>query len=248
MSALTRTLRLGSVGDDVRAGKRACHICLDTGGAEKMLAKPIWYQRLYDAFFRTLVKQVQREAGLDQSGVLGPATERALRKAGAFDAKCEEWLAAYERSLHVLYYPHPAGATSSVCQHLHPTAGLDGNWAYDFCCPGGTLVVAPEAGEIVKISGHPPTRVIDANVGIYGWNLHLVTDSRYRWFSTHHDYLQVREGQRVQAGQVIARVGRWPNDPGRSHTHLGVTSPHGEADAKRRIAQVAFGKKARVGI
>ena len=43
----------------------------------------------------------------------------------------------------------------------------------------------------------------------------------------------------MQPGDVFGHVGHWPNDPGRSHTHLGVTHPSGEAAAKQHICDVA---------
>jgi murein DD-endopeptidase MepM/ murein hydrolase activator NlpD len=74
---------------------------------------------------------------------------------------------------------------------------------------------------------------------IFGWNVYLHTAAGVIYFSTHNgDYL-VRLGQRVKAGQLIAHVGHWPGDPGRSHTHLGVTHPAGVTAAKNYICKVA---------
>jgi murein DD-endopeptidase MepM/ murein hydrolase activator NlpD len=59
------------------------------------------------------------------------------------------------------------------------------------------------------------------------------------YFYTHQDTRRVTVGQKVRKGQVIGEVGHWPNDPGRSHTHLGVTHPMGERASKRAILNVA---------
>ena len=42
-------------------------------------------------------------------------------------------------------------------------------------------------------------------------------------------------------GTAIGRVGRWPHDPGRSHTHLGFTHVKGTERARQRILKVAAG-------
>jgi murein DD-endopeptidase MepM/ murein hydrolase activator NlpD len=141
-------------------------------------------------------------------------------------------------------YPHPLGALSEVCQGLHPTAGLYGNWAIDFCAPGGTKVLAVENATITKLSGRDPASGANQTIGIFGWSIHYETPEGYRYFSTHYGSrspLQV--GQHVDAGQVVGTVGHWPGDESRSHTHLGVTSPLGTADAKKRITDISTATK-----
>jgi len=244
MPELTRTLQITYPtlmrGADVEAAKRAMIRYLDSGPMWKsFVAAPKAVRRTWGLGARALTKKVQAKAGIAQTGMLGPATERELRKAGAFDAAADALLDQYAATLVTICYPHPLGAKSTIGQGLHLTAGLPGNWAFDFMAPGGTPVVAVEAAEIVKISGHPPTYVPDSGVGIFGWNLHYKTPAGYRWFSTHYGSLACRVGQQVKVGQVVAHVGSWPGDPGRSHTHLGVTSPKGWTDAKAKIEAVA---------
>jgi hypothetical protein len=138
-------------------------------------------------------------------------------------------------------YPHDKDSPSSACQGLHPTAGLSGNWAIDFCAPGGTKVWAVERAVIRKLSGRDPAQGAQQTIGIFGWSIHYETAEGYRYFSTHYGArapLQV--GQVVTVGQLLGTVGHWPGDPGRSHTHLGVTSPLGIADAKKRITAVSL--------
>ena len=43
----------------------------------------------------------------------------------------------------------------------------------------------------------------------------------------------------IPVGGLIGKVGGWPNDPGRSHLHLGVTAPGGRAKSVARIRRVA---------
>jgi murein DD-endopeptidase MepM/ murein hydrolase activator NlpD len=123
---------------------------------------------------------------------------------------------------------------------LHPTAGLLGNWALDWMSPGGTPVVAVEPAKIKKLSGRDPRQGADQAIGIFGYSIHYETSAGYRYFSTHYgERERLYVGQVVQAGQKIGEIGNWPGDPGRSHLHLGVTSPLGVTDAKRRIQAVA---------
>lgn len=139
-----------------------------------------------------------------------------------------------------LVYPHPAnlGLHRPPRSDLHETAGIAQNWALDFMAPGGTKVYAPEAGLIWKLSGHDPrVGVIDGD--IYGWNVYLHTPAGLLYFGTHYGDYVVKLGQKVKAGQLIAHVGHWPNDPGRSHTHLGITHPAGITAAKNAICKVA---------
>jgi len=144
-----------------------------------------------------------------------------------------------ERSL---VYVHPKDARSSVLggvpKGMHPTAGLAHNWAYDYMAPGGTLVLAVEKGKVWRLSGHDPDDgVIGASV--YGFNTYLMTPDGLIYFYTHQGKRFVELGQAVRKGQVIGEVGTWPHDPGRSHTHLGVTHPMGMKASKVAATKTA---------
>lgn len=186
-----------------------------------------------------------------QTGNLGDKTYQAIRRSLVADGPNkgrplldsvsvqlldEAWV---EQQEIVLCYPIAKGPQASVCQGLHQTAGLNGNWAMDFCAAGGSDVVAVEACKIVRLSGNDPAQGSDDEIGIFGWSIHYETVKSYRYFSTHYGSRTVSEGERVKAGTVIGRIGNWPDDPGRSHLHLGVTSPLGESDAKDRIEAVS---------
>lgn len=139
-----------------------------------------------------------------------------------------------------LVYPHPGGLGlhRPPATDLHPTAGLPGNWALDFMAPGGTMVFAPQDATVTRLSGHDPAEgVMDGD--IFGWNIYLTTKGGVVYFGTHFGDKHVTEGEKVKLGQLIAHVGHWPNDPGRSHTHLGVTHPSGKTAAVARIDAVA---------
>jgi murein DD-endopeptidase MepM/ murein hydrolase activator NlpD len=103
---------------------------------------------------------------------------------------------------------------------------------------GGTAILAVELATVWKLSGHNPNEgVIDGD--IFGWNTYLMTRDGLLYFYTHQGGRNVKVGERVKKGQVIGFVGNWPGDPGRSHTHLGVTHPMGERASKRAILNVS---------
>lgn len=138
-----------------------------------------------------------------------------------------------------LCYPHPKGSKSTVNEkYMHQTGGLANNWALDYMAPGGTPVLAVEAGTIWRLSGHDPNSGVSGG-DIYGWNTYLQTRDGLLYFYTHQDMRYVRLGQKVKKGDVIGRVGKWPGDPGRSHTHLGVTHPMGTTASKRACLNIA---------
>lgn len=140
-------------------------------------------------------------------------------------------------------YPHPKGSSTSrpPATGLHPTAGLPGNYALDFMAPGGTLVLASEAGRVARISGHNP---IDGVVqgSVFGWSVYLECGVGF-YYDTHLGAVFVHVGQHVVEGQPIGRVGHWPHDEGRSHTHRGFTAHAGKAASVKRIQQVRVGQK-----
>ena len=141
-------------------------------------------------------------------------------------------------------YPHALPWNGPRPWFLHPTAGIAHNWALDFMAPGGTYVVAPEAATISRWSGHDPKlgEILDDHgrpTSVYGWSMYLHTRTGIIYFLTHLDRRYAKVGDTVRAGDLIGRVGHWPKNEGRSHSHLGVTHPRGETEAKAYIKRVA---------
>jgi hypothetical protein len=197
------------------------------------------------------LREFQRDNGIQATGAYGRGTWQALRSsvitegpnAGKYAMDALALQLVREDAL-TYCYPHPSGSLSQVCQGLHQTAGLSGNWAIDFCAPGGTKVLAVERATIRKLSGRDPSQGADQMVGIFGWSIHYETATGYRYFSTHYGVRSpLTVGQVVDVGQVLGTVGSWPGDPSRSHTHLGVTSPFGVTDAKKRITAISQATK-----
>lgn len=96
MAVLTRTLRVGSVGKDVEAVKRAVYRFLHQGGPwDSFVRSAPAVRRTFGPFFRISVKSAQARLGLPQTGVVGPDTFRALRAARAFDLRADSLLDQY---------------------------------------------------------------------------------------------------------------------------------------------------------
>jgi murein DD-endopeptidase MepM/ murein hydrolase activator NlpD len=226
-------------GLDIQAHGAAMHRYLKTGHLGAYRKQKERTQQTFGLAKRTLAKKAAAKAGLPQYGVIGPELYKKMWNAGAYDALAQLQLETYWKinPAYQLVYPHIGH--SVVCQGLHPTAGLPGNWAIDFCAAGGTPVVAVEDCKIKKLSGHDPSLPPENLVGIWGWSIHYESSAGYRYFSTHYGKRFCSVGQTFSAGQVVGQVGSWPGNPGRSHTHLGVTSPFGESDARKRILLVA---------
>ena len=142
-----------------------------------------------------------------------------------------------------LCYPHPAGPGVVIGQGLHETGGLPGNWAMDFMAPGGWPVLAPCDGTVSRFSGHDPATGTHPPGDVFGYSLYVKDAQGRTYFFTHLGSRSCEVGQRVESGQKLGRVGNWPHDPGRSHTHLGVTSPLGAAQAKARIIAISTANK-----
>ena len=176
------------------------------------------------------------EHGYDQ-GKNGPNWTNAERKR----AQLEKDLTS--APAHALVYPIANPDFEVTEGGLHCTAPCRGttagNWAIDFICKAGLGIVAVEDATITRFSGHHPSDDQADKDGIYGWSTWYRTPVGYLYFATHQGrrYPTLRVGMSVKAGDLIGYVGdqRYRSD----HLHLGVTSPHGEADAKKRIQAVA---------
>lgn len=201
----------------------------------------------YGSALRAAMKVYQRSVHLTPSGDYGKGTWLALRSEKLETGpNAGEWamdkraLAYVREDVLKLCYPHPEGALSSVCQGPHQTDGLPWtNWAIDFCAPGGTPVYAVERATIARFSGHDPALPPNNDIGIWGWTIYYETADGGTYFSTHYGSRTCKVGQLVEMGTVIGKVGSWPGDPGRSHTHLGYSHPKGSAYAKAKIIEVA---------
>lgn len=129
--------------------------------------------------------------------------------------------------------------------YLHDTGGIPGNVALDFMAPGGANVLAPERCKVIRLSGHDPATGTWANGrpnrsgDVFGWSCYLETPDGYVYFVTHLGKRALTVGRWLPAGALLGKVGHWPNNPGRSHAHIGVTSPRGRVSSTQRIRRVS---------
>lgn len=173
-----------------------------------------------------------------------------------FTSKSAQWLVEHGHAdslaLHLLevdrdlaipriVFPIAKGPKSTVCQGAHITSGIPGNVAIDFCTAAGSSVVAPEAGEIIRLSGHDPNDDTADRNGVFGWSIYLRTKAGYLYFITHLGTRFVKVGQQVTAGKLIGKVGNQRFRP--DHAHVGVTSPFGPSDALVRMLTVSTAPK-----
>lgn len=146
-----------------------------------------------------------------------------------------------------LCYPHPKGTPHLYIAGgdpggLHETGGLAHNWAFDYMAPGGTPIRCVEAGHVWKLSGRSPSEgVVDGDR--FGWMTYIMTRDGVMYVYIHQGSRAVKLGDSCKLGQIIGRVGHWPHDEGRSHTHLGVTHPMGRAASIRASRNVAEARK-----
>lgn len=242
-SLLTRTLKPGSVGSDVQGVKRSVYRALNKD-LHPLMVKPLAVQRTFGPFFLPDVYAVRRRAGLARRPFVDQALWQWLVRKGAPDALAISQMQRYidEHPPPSYVFPIPSGQLGRVCQWLHQTAGIDGNWAIDVCCPNNTTVVAAEAGTVTKLSGHDPNQDTWDSQGVFGWSIHFETPAHYHYYVTHLGVRTVTVGMKLEAGSMIGRVGDQRYRP--DHVHYGVSSPLGQVDAKKRIT--AVGKADRI--
>jgi hypothetical protein len=240
MTVLVRQLNLGDKGMDVYAVKRGVAMTLGEGRLARVVAQGPRQRETFGDVMLADVKLIQKQHGIPATGTVGQTT---------FDVIVKHW-DSYAASVYETYrsqvqptmvFPIAAGPPATVCQGLHQTAGLLGNWAIDFCAPPGAPVVAPEPGWVSRLSGHPPTEDLWDSQGVFGWTVYLDTRAGYRYFITHMGKRAVKTGDRLMAGDPVGFVGDQHYRP--DHLHCGCTSPLGPSDARKRIVQVSRSKR-----
>lgn len=106
----------------------------------------------------------------------------------------------------------------------HPTMNLPGYPARDFMAPPGTPVVAPEAGTILRFSGRDPSEPATSAGGAWGLSEYLQGESGTIYYFTHLGGYNVKEKQKVIAGQPLGTVGDFPGSTP-DHVHIGTQGP-----------------------
>jgi hypothetical protein len=160
---------------------------------------------------------------------------------GAFDARATNMMIQWEPPL-ALCYPIAKNFNAWVCQGLHETGGIPGNWAIDFCVPeisgNGAPILAVQEGWVYRLSGKPPTQDTPDPTGAFGWSTYIQTPSWIIYYVTHiGQRAPLVVGQRVRVGDVIGYVGDQRFRP--DHVHYGCTHPLGEKAARAQIERVS---------
>jgi hypothetical protein len=170
----------------------------------------------------TGVKGVQRQSGLDQSGVFGPHTFEVLRTAAipaglphagerAFDDYALNLLKSYDPGYDVPNLGPVSANGKSVLDHdlTHPTGGLNLYPAFDDAFSPGATIIAPEAIEIVRDSSSDPGDACyaEGDSKLDYWFGHLVSAPK----------VGTRIGKGGKVGVVLDH-----NQGGGPHVHVGV--------------------------
>jgi murein DD-endopeptidase MepM/ murein hydrolase activator NlpD len=241
-----RPLKGGEIGSDVEGIGRA--LCRAPGISYVPLrvfaAMPAPWRRTYGDRKRDAVNRIRRLEKWGATGVYDVHVHDWLIDEQAFDAKATNLVVAYQPPA-ALVFPLPIGAGGSVCQGLHATAGLPGNWAIDFCGAPGTPVLAVEDAYFYRYSGHDPSDDTADSQGVFGWTIYLQTRAGVIYFVTHLGWREsFVAGQRVRAGEIIGRIGNQRYRP--DHTHYGATHPEGSAAAKSLMLRIASSPRVRM--
>jgi murein DD-endopeptidase MepM/ murein hydrolase activator NlpD len=98
------------------------------------------------------------------------------------------------------------------------SAGVRHHAGKDWFAPGGTPVVSPVNGTIVELK---PSSGDSGQ--IFGGTVKIEQTDGYVWVFRHvNPVLAYRVGGRIQAGQTIATVVKWADNPSSSHAHIEV--------------------------
>lgn len=213
MSALklTRVLKLGDRGKDVRAVKRGlAHAGYGTLALSfNPLLGPITVRH---------IKKFQRSVSLFVDGKYGEDTHDQLTQ--YFDAFARQLYKNWE-PVDVTPPQHGTLQLPKEFHATHQTAGLPGFPAVDVFAAPNTPVLAPEDGKVDKLSGHDPSEGGEPG-GPYGFSIYINSISG-RYFLTHFATRDVTLGERVKRGDRIGTVcdSAVSGNPGTSHIHEG---------------------------
>ncbi len=240
-----RVLRGDEIGSDVEGIGRALARApgIDYVPIRAFEHMPAKWRRTYGDGKQRAVDQIRRLEHWGATGVYDERVHDWLVDQQAFDAKATNLVVAY-RPPSALVFPLPLGAGGGVCQGLHATAGLPGNWAIDFCAAPGTPVLAVEDAFFYRYSGHDPSDDTADSQGVFGWTIYLQTRAGVIYFVTHLGWREsLFAGQRVRAGEMIGRVGNQRYRP--DHTHYGATHPEGSSEARALMLRIASSPRVR---
>lgn len=234
----TREMRGGESGPDVEGVGRALARAGFLDGLAKFVSKLPSFRRAYNDSKKRGVNRARAKINLPQNGVYNRQVHEYLERLNAFDAYAQKLMLDYAPTP-TLVFPFPVDARITICQGLHETGGLPGNWAIDFCCHPGTAILTPEVATVSRFSGSAPGTDHPDGTGVFGWTTYLQARKGYMYFITHQGSRlpTLKVGMTVEPGDILGFVGDQQFRP--DHAHIGVSSPLGPSDAKKRITAVS---------
>lgn len=223
---LFRTLRLGMTGPDVHGGKRAVYRLLarEEGDYWKHYQKLTPKKReLFGLSFQKHLLKAQKQLGIKRRyrGRLNQRTLDALRKKDAVDSVADQLLKeGWPPPVPEKVHPLPAGVPFRIVgypgQGTHNAYDWQSRNALDFHASAGTKVLAPRAGYAARVGGTNGIRYVGGKI-IFGQKVTIRTDVGPDIFLTHLADVTVSDGHRIEAGQVLGKIGNY--GPG-SHVHI----------------------------
>ncbi|MEW5855029.1 MAG: peptidoglycan-binding protein [Myxococcota bacterium] len=188
-----------------RVGERSRAVLRSERLLKKLGFNPGKVDGLFDRDTQRASRRWERKHGLkDQSGAIGQAQlkkmEQEVKNKGFVKP-----LNARLTSISEFRVPDAEGAPARNGTRYH--AGKD------WFAPGGTTVRSPIAGKIVEV------RPSSGNSGqVFGGTVKVQGKDGKVWVFRHVNPANVRVGQRVDAGDPLARVTNWADGP--DHTHI----------------------------
>ena len=233
----TREFHGGEIGSDVEGVGRALARAGFLDGLAKFMAKVPSFRRTYNDSKERGVNKARAKINLPQNGVYNKQVHEYLERIDAFDDYAQKLMLDYAPTP-TLVFPFAVDISVSFCQWLHETGGLPGNWAIDFCCRAGAAILSPERATVTRFSGSPPGTDHPDGAGVFGWTTYLLSPKGYQYFITHQGrrLATLQVGMHVEPGDILGYVGDQEFRP--DHAHIGVSSPLGPEDAKKRIVAV----------
>jgi hypothetical protein len=246
----TRLLNPGSPierGIDIEGmGRALCRSQAPYMTLEVFNAMPARNRRAYGSGKIRAVNWIRKKQQRRQNGIYDREVHGYLIDTGSFDARGTNMMIRYEPP-DALCYPIAKGFSSWICQDLHETGGVNGNWAKDFCVPeivgNGAPILAVQDAWVYRLSGSDPNHDVPDDTGAFGWSVYLQTRSWLIYYVTHIGRrANLIPGMKLSAGDIIGWVGDQDFRP--DHVHYGCTHPLGERAARAQMDRV--GKAPRV--
>jgi hypothetical protein len=246
VAPFTRILKPGDPierGIDIEGiGRALCRAKIGYVSLNVFTAMPATWRRSYGSRKIEAVNVIRKREGRTRNGIYDQGVHGVLIDMGAFDARAVNMMYEYEPPL-AYCYPIAKARQSWVCQSLHETSGIPGNWAIDFCVPeivggNGAPVLAVQDAFFYRYGGKAPTGDVPDPSGAYGWSVYYQTRGGVIYYTTHlGQRVMFAAGQRIKAGTIVGYIGDQWYRP--DHAHVGATHPRGEAEAKKLILRIS---------